>query len=583
MNRSSFALSALLMAGPSVPALWAQVTVGPQVQIDTGRGFQPCNETTISAAKSNPLHLVAGWNDYREGTPRTGVGLSLDGGKTWSDFLLRPPPQFQASVEGDPMTCYDDRTGTLWAGGMSFAGNGGIFVARKDPLASTFQPAVMARISGGVDKGWMAAGPAPGNPNSTRVYCAYNEGCIRSADLGNTWSAPVSLGLGLGFLPRVSPSTGHLYVTYWDTGTGVMLRRSTDGGVSFGPPILIATRMDVWGIDGSRFPGNFRVASLNALAQDPNTGTLYCIYPDTTNIASNGSNVDLYFCKSTDDGLTWSVPVVLNSDATPPGDQFFPWLEVDAQGRLHLTFFDTRNVVQPDSAPFGFIDAYYATSTNQGASWTEIRLTPNSFSSQFDGFNGTFMGDYLGLSTAGHLSMPVYPTTQNGNNDVFVNGVQDGPAIEFCFGIACPCGNDDPDAGCGNLGFDGASATGATLQAAGSNSIAADDLELTVAGLAPASFGLVFTSQGTQNLPFGDGRRCVGTPFFRYLAQAASPSGTIALGPGAVVSYANANFGPSGTLMAGATWDYQAWYRDVPGACGSGFNFSNAVRVAWSP
>ena len=31
-----------------------------------------------------------------------------------------------------------------------------------------------------------------------------------------------------------------------------------------------------------------------------------------------------------------------------------------------------------------------------------------------------------------------------------------------CFGNACPCGNDDPTAGCGNSGFDGDASTGAT-------------------------------------------------------------------------------------------------------------------------
>ncbi len=573
----------LAFAGAASGSLVAQTALGPQVRIDTGRGTQPCNETTISAAKSNPLEIVAGWNDYREGTPRTGIGLSMNGGQTWTDFLLRPAPQFQSGVEGDPMTCYDDRTGILWAGGMSFAGNGGIFVARKDPGSATFTAPVMARISGGVDKGWMAAGRSPTNPNATVVYCAYNEGSIHSNDLGNTWTSPVSLGGGLGFLPRVSPLTGTVYVTYWDGGTGVLLRRSTNGGVSFGPPILIATRMDVWGIDGTRFPGNFRVASLNALAQDPNTGALYCIYPDTTSVVSNGSNVDLYFSKSTDDGLTWSVPVVINSDATPPGDQFFPWLEVDDKSRMHLTFYDTRHVVQNDNTQFGFIDQYYAYSDNGGANWTEIRVTPQSFSSQFDGFGGTFMGDYLGLSTAGNRTLPVYPTTQNGDNDVFINVIQDGPATTFCYGIACPCANNDPKAGCGNLGLDASAATGAKLSVAGTNSVAADNMTMTVTGIAPGAFGLVFTSQAIATTPFGDGTRCVGSPFFRFPVLSASAGGSFTLGPAGIVSYANTTFGAGGTISAGATWHYQAWYRDNPSPCGTGVNFSNAATVTWAP
>ena len=92
------AAGALLFCSTSAAA---QVSVGAQTQIDTGRGVMPCNETTMAASPSNPLEIVAGWNDYRlGGTAKTGVGLSMDGGETWTDFLLRPPPANQAFDRG---------------------------------------------------------------------------------------------------------------------------------------------------------------------------------------------------------------------------------------------------------------------------------------------------------------------------------------------------------------------------------------------------------------------------------------------------------------------------------------------------
>lgn len=563
------------------PLAFAQ-QIGPRQRVDAGRGAQPCNETTIGSPASDPLVVVGGWNDYRQGPPRTGVGLSLDGGLTWSDFLLRPPAPNQSNVEGDPMTAFDDRTGTVWAGGISFAGNGGVFAARKDPGSPTFGNAVMAFTGGGPDKGWMAAGPDPAAPDTaTLVYIAYNFGVQVSADMGDTWSAPTSLGSGLGFLPRVGPA-GELYVGYWDVSDKVRLRRSFDGGATYSPPITIADRMDVWGIDGSRFPGEYRVASLLGLDVDPNTGDLYCVYPDTTDFPGGDANVDVYFTRSSDQGSTWSTPTIVNGDGAPfTGDQFFPWIEVDRQGRLHVVYYDTRFNAQADSAPQGLIDATYAISDDQGATWTEARLTQQSFTSATDGFGGAFVGDYLGLATSGGRTWPLYmDTSPNGNADIFTHVITNDPATTYCYGIGCPCGNDDPDAGCGNAGADGNANTGATLAASGTNVFANDDLVLAVAGMQANQFGLLYTGMNLTETPLGDGRRCVDGPFFRYPAFQANGAGEHAFGPGAVVA-GTAGFGAAGQIAIGETWHYQCWFRDPGGPCGSNFNFTNALSVTW--
>ena len=569
-SRGGWTLAATSMLWASAGA---QVTVGPQTRMDTGRGAQPCNETTVSAAYSNPLEIVAGWNDYREGTPRTGIGLSLDGGVTWTDFLLRPPPANQSSVEGDPMTCFDHRTGTLWAGGMSFnVAQGGIFVARKDPGAAGFGPVKMARISSNVDKGWMAAGTDPSDPTKSIVYCAYNQGLIRSLDMGDNWTAPLSLGGGLGFNPKTGPN-GELYVAYWDFNTQMLFRRSFNGGASIGAPILVATRMDVWGIDGSRVPGNARVVSLAGLAVDPNDGTVYYVYPDTTSIVSNGFNLDVYFSKSTDDGANWTTPVVINTDAATPGDQIFPWIEVDQQSRIHMTFYDSRGVVQNDTASVGFFDAYYSYSDDAGATWTEIKLTTAPMRTDLAFSGGIFIGDYLGLSTAGRRTLPVYMDTKLGNADVFTHVITDGPATEFCFGLGCPCGNDDPEAGCGNNGADAAAATGSRLTAGGTNSVAANDLVLAFDGVKPNLFGLVFRATTTGAVAFGDGTRCLAGSLHRFPLRQANPGGVIEYGPGEVVGFD----GPT----PGVTHHYQGWYRDPNGPCGNQFNVSSAASVTW--
>ena len=415
------------------------VEVGPQIRIDTNGGTFASNETTISAAEPAPTRVVAAWNDWRESgvseVIRMGVGYSADGGQTWTDFVIRPPADYQSNVEGDPMTCYDNRTGNLWVGAISFSPNGGVYVARRQAGGLSFLPSVMTWPSSSADKCWMAAGVDPDDPNQTRVYVAFNEGCQVSSDLGATWSDPVDLGQGLGQLPRVGPQ-GQVYVAYWDFWDQMMIRRSFDGGESFGSEIAIAQRMDTWSIDGTRFPGTFRVPPLNYLAVDPNDGTLYCVYADTTNIVDGNYNVDLYFAKSTDEGANWTSPVVINQDSDPPGDQFWPWIEVDAAGVLHMIFYNTRHTEQDDQTMHGMIDAYYARSDDGGATWGEFRLTPESFDSADDGLDRTtqFLGDYLGLAVAGDHAYPCYVSTQNGDTDVFTNVITYNPTPPLCRG-----------------------------------------------------------------------------------------------------------------------------------------------------
>lgn len=404
--------------------------IGPQVRVDTVGGTAGANETTVSASDTNPLEIIAGWNDYRTSGPiRSGFSLSVDGGQNWTGFILRPPAQNQSSVEGDPMTAFDPRTGTLWAGAISFSGSGGLYVAKKDPGESEFEPSVMAR-NGFVDKCWMAAGIRPGEPNSTRLYIAYNEGIIWSDDMGQTWTAPTSLGSGIGFLPRVGPD-GEVYVAYWDFDDGMLLRRSLNGGQSF-TTHTIATRMDVWGTQqGSRFPGQFRVPPLVYLDVDENTGVLYACYFDTTNIVDGQRNVDLYFTRSENQGTTWTTPVVINGDNDPPGDQFFSWIEVDSAGRIHIVTFDSRHTVQNDGVTDGMFDAYYTLSEDGGDTWTEFRLTPNSWNSADDGILGgsQFLGDYLGLAVAGNKAYPVYIDTTNGQSELYTNVISFESAI----------------------------------------------------------------------------------------------------------------------------------------------------------
>lgn len=154
--------------------------------------------------------------------------------------------------------------------------------------------------------------------------------------------------------------------------------------------------------------------------------------------------------------------------------------------------------------------------------------------------------------------------------------------VSTCFGDVCPCGNVDPLAGCGNFGVDGDPLTGALLSGSGSADLFRDDLVLTAEGLAPDQFGLMaMAASGGVMIPLGDGNFCLsaaGGGLFRFPPRLSDSAGVLRE---TGILAAAAEFGAG--VTAGSTWNFQAWYRDSGGPCGSGFNLSNALAVTFEP
>jgi hypothetical protein len=153
----------------------------------------------------------------------------------------------------------------------------------------------------------------------------------------------------------------------------------------------------------------------------------------------------------------------------------------------------------------------------------------------------------------------------------------------YCQGSSCPCGNDDHTAGCGNHGLDGDPATGARLEVgSGSADVFLDDLELVVSGVQPGQRGLIFMGGAALDLPFGDGRRCVGSGgvgVYRFPVRVANAGGTYR----EVAPVHTSRVFDGGAIVAGVTWYFQGWYRDPAGPCGTSFNSTNGLPVTFTP
>jgi len=256
------ALAALATLAPTARAQTAPVA-GQNVNMVSGTEFpggdpylQRQNEPSLAVSSRNPLHLLAGANDYRtvdlpgvpdEVTADAWLGLfkSFDGAQTWQSTLLPGFPQDQSpeglasplkgfSAAADP-TVRPGTHGLLYYSGIAFnrgTNNGAVFLARfidanqkengdatlgKDTIKYVSTVVVDTGTSGQfIDKPWLAvdipragAGTCTFNPYGTpqtipagNVYMVWSRFTgststkimfSRSLDCGKTWSSPLKL------------------------------------------------------------------------------------------------------------------------------------------------------------------------------------------------------------------------------------------------------------------------------------------------------------------------------------------------------------------------------------------------------
>lgn len=119
--------------------------------------------------------------------------------------------------------------------------------------------------------------------------------------------------------------------------------------------------------------------------------------------------------------------------------------------------------------------------------------------------------------------------------------------------------------------------SGATAAIGGSQSITANDLHLQALCAPPNKTGLWFFGQNqVAPVAFGNGVRCIGSPFFRLPATSTNLFGDN--------DFAVDNTAlPSGQVfVAGQTYAFQFWYRD-PDAGGANYNASEGLIVPMCP
>ena len=457
---AAFVVAAMAGAAPPPPVL---ASPGPTPfaactadhasdQISAGSVLYPNSEVEPRSA-INPVdakNIVAEyqqdrWNDG--GARGLVASVTHDGGSTWQRVTV---PGLTRCSGGnydrasDPWVSFGP-TGVLYAISLSFDffdTHNAIIASRSTDGGNTWGPPVeiTADNTNGLDKESITADPS--HPNV--VYAAWDrllspgkslhasdQGFFnarsftsqtffsRSNDGGLTWSQPTqiytdsSFGGSIGSIIRVLPDGTLLdgLVTYgnaaWKGGkcASISVLRSTDGGATWSskPTIVSPLTCTYVGAHDPDTGALVRSGGLIDIAVDGNN--VYTAWEDGT--ASGPTTGHILFSQSTDGGVTWSAPTVINK-TTGGVDAFIPTIAVNSNHVVGVTYYDFRNNTPGGSADTDvWLVRCTASCTNAG-NWTETHVDGSFDLRQAPNARGEFVGDYEGLTTNGPAFQPFY-------------------------------------------------------------------------------------------------------------------------------------------------------------------------------
>ena len=410
-----------MMIGPSRVAV-----VGTNINVTN---FNERNsESFIAVDYSDPKFLVAASNNI-SGSGRQKQFFSADSGVTWSSTELPLAPG--SAFHSDPAVGWTT-DGTAWATTLGINNSGSaiaVQVYKSTDHGANWKLVATVSTGNNNDKELMCIDAEPGSPNKNNIYVVWDvpgNGMrfVRSTDKGGTWSsiAVLSTDQAIGSHVATGPG-GEVYVGWPDVNSRELrIRKSVDGGATFGPTHVIATTNDAFEVS---IPAMCERKALIYISlgvdrsAGPRRGWVYAVWadrngtdpdPGCTDTASM-SNANVYISRSTNGGNTWSAPAIVHSNPDRT-DQFNPWMDVDpTDGTIHVAFYDTR-----DDPGRKKTHLYYAASGDGGSTWVdETRVTTEQTDeTASDADLGNQYGDYNGLVAYRGAAHPVWTDRRSG-------------------------------------------------------------------------------------------------------------------------------------------------------------------------
>jgi len=371
------------------------------------------NEPSIAVDLTDPRKIVIGWrqfnsvsSDFRE----PGWAYSHDGGHTWvfrgsvdpaifgSDPVLAPGPNgeiYYLSINFEQMRLFHS-----FDGGLTW------------PLRTQVVPYFY-------DKPWFAIDTTHGVGRGNIYVTRPDGGVNRSTDAGRSFEdldfpyAGETIAvdeMGTVYLASRSYGDGHVDFT-----ASASLKDPNQQAVADVSYYLTLGFYRAYANTGGGDLGQAWVATRRN--EELNATNVYLL--DVVGTAPGGPPAepcDVVFVRSPDGGKTWSRAIVLNDDGLAPTSvQWFNTLSVAPNGRIDVTWNDTRNSGVPNVS-----ELYHTYSTDGGETFaSNIPVSPSFDSTIGFPYNNEKIGDYYHM-VSDNLGVNVaYAATFNGEQDIY--------------------------------------------------------------------------------------------------------------------------------------------------------------------
>ena len=372
---------------------------------------------------------------FNGGASNVGWSTSKDAGATWVSGALPQLTKYQRGIYDratDPVVAYSAKHNVWLVSSLVLTETpsvrGAAIVVSRSTNGGTVWSQPVQVSTGGIDpdKNWTVCDNWTRSPFFGNCYTQWDDHgngnlvyMSTSTDGGLTWGPPLTTANrsgGLGGQPVVQPN-GTVVVPMGNANlTAVLAFKSTDGGASWSSTTLVAN------ITSHRVAGSLRAGPLIS-AEVAGDGRVFVVWHDCR--FRSGCSANDIVMTSSMDGVSWTpvsrVPIGTTLDAA---DRFIPGLAVDRtttgrRTRLALTY-------------------HYYPQASCTASTCQIRV---AFISSFDGgftwsapldlagpmlpvwlpntTQGYMLGDYISTSFAGGTAHPVFAVANEPVNGVF--------------------------------------------------------------------------------------------------------------------------------------------------------------------
>ncbi len=320
------------------------ISIGANIVVNDDSGSQWQTPPSIGTDPSGNVYAV--WEDYRGGGFDIYASRMAHNGSSFAtnvkinddvDPSKQSRPDLAVGDDGSVHVVWEDERNKNWDiyyanstdGGITYGAN--VLVTTVNKTNWQNNPTIDVDSSGTVHVAWEDNRDVNWSVYYANSLDGFSSNTKVSEDTlpGNQWSAALRVG-----------DTGTIHVA-WEGGSDIYYARSTDGGLSFGPSILIND-------DG----GNASQGKASIAVETG--GIVHIAWEDIRN-----GDSDVYYARSTDDGLSFGPNVRINDDMTTEG-QGTPSIAVEDGEFLHIAWADARE---------GSSDVYYTASADSGASF----------------------------------------------------------------------------------------------------------------------------------------------------------------------------------------------------------------------